>query len=59
MNFTQLLLDAKENPASALEILRMYRPLLIKESVRDNVLDEDLLQELSIVLLRCITTFSI
>lgn len=43
--------DAKE------EIFRMYRPLLIKNSMDNNVFDEDLYQELSATLLNCIKNF--
>ena len=41
------------------EIFRMYRPLLIKNSMDNNVFDEDLYQELSEILLKCIIKFLI
>ena len=41
------------------EIFRMYRPLLIKNSMDRNVFDEDLYQELSATLLNCIQKFQI
>ena len=41
------------------EILNMYRPLLMKESIINGVLDEDLYQELCIVLIRCIQGFKL
>lgn len=55
MDFRELLCAAKEKDGDAVnEILRMYKPLLIKESVWNGVFDEDLYQELCVVLLRCI-----
>ena len=59
MNFVDLLTDAKTNPASAQQIIEMYKPLMMKESIRDGVFDEDLYQELVMVLLRCIRSFMI
>lgn len=59
MTFGKLLTDAKTNTASQQQILEMYKPLLIKESIYDGVFDEDFYQELVEVLLRCIRTFSI
>ena len=41
------------------EIFRMYRPLLIKYSMDINIFDEDLYQELSATLLKCIQKFHI
>ena len=37
----------------------MYRPLLLKYAIIDGVLDEDLYQELSIILLKAIKLFKI
>lgn len=59
MTFPELLTDARENTASQEQILEMYKPMLIKESIREGVFDEDLYQELVAVLLRCIRTFTI
>lgn len=60
MNFEQLLRQAKEGDVRAREeIFRMYRPLLVKHSMDNNVFDEDLFQELSAILLQCIKKFSI
>ena len=43
MNFKDLLLRAKSSDNEALtELLLMYRPLLLKESIVDGVFDEDL-----------------
>jgi hypothetical protein len=57
MNFKDLILGAKENTPAAAEILSMYKPLLLKESIVDGVYDEDLYQELCLVLLHCIRKF--
>lgn len=55
MNFEMLLERAKAGDKEAREeIFRMYRPLLIKNSMDRNVFDEDLYQELSATLLNCI-----
>lgn len=37
----------------------MYRPLLIKNSMDTNFFDEDLYQELSVTLMKCIFKFQI
>ena len=55
MNFECLLLSAKAGNEDAITtILQMYRPLLLKYAIIDGVLDEDLYQELSIILLKAI-----
>ena len=60
MNFECLLLSAKaENEDAITAILQMYRPLLLKYAIIDGVLDEDLYQELSIILLKAIKLFKI
>lgn len=60
MDFEKLLLRAKRGEDKAIEeIFFLYRPLLIKRSINDNVFDEDLYQELSITLLKCIQKFHI
>lgn len=60
MNFEMLLERAKARAKDAREeIFRMYRPLLIKNSMDRNVFDEDLYQELSATLLNCIQKFRI
>ena len=60
MNFEMLLERAKAGDREAREeIFRMYRPLLIKNSMDRNVFDEDLYQELSATLLNCIQKFQI
>ena len=55
MNFEKLLELAKAGDEKAQEeIFRMYRPLLIKNAMEQNVFEEDLYQELSATLLSCI-----
>lgn len=46
MTFIELLTDARTNSASQQQIIDMYKPLLIKESITEGVFDEDLYQEL-------------
>ena len=60
MDFKELLKQAKigNDPAIA-EIMNMYRPLLIKNSIINGSYDEDLFQELSITLLKCIRHFRV
>ena len=60
MNFEKLLEQAKAGDDKAQEeIFRMYRPLLIKNAMEQNVFEEDLYQELSATLLSCIRKFRI
>ena len=60
MNFECLLLSAKAGNEDAITaILQMYRPLLLKYAIIDGVLDEDLFQDLSIILLKAISLFRI
>lgn len=60
MNFKELLVQAKNGDETAVnELLNMYHPLLLKESITENKLDEDLYQELCIVFLHCIDKFHI
>lgn len=60
MNFEKLLEQAKAGDEKAQEeIFRMYRPLLIKNAMEQNVFEEDLYQELSATLLSCILKFKI
>lgn len=60
MNFEMLLRQAQKGDKEAQEeIFRMYRPLLIKNSMDNNVFDEDLYQELSATLINCIKKFVI
>lgn len=57
MTFAELLIDAKRNAVSQQQIIEMYKPMLVKESICEGDFDEDLYQELIEVLLRCIRTF--
>lgn len=60
MDFMKLLRQAKTgNEPAIAEIMEMYRPLLIKHSIIDSSYDEDLFQELSITLLKCIIQFRV
>lgn len=60
MDFMELLKQAKAgNEPVIAEIMEMYRPLLIKNSIIDGSYDEDLFQELSITLLKCIIQFRV
>ena len=60
MNFKELLTLAQMGePYAVNEITAMYKPLLIKESIIDSIFDEDLYQELTITLLRCICKIKI
>ena len=58
MNFEDLLRRAKEGEAEAIrQIHWMYRPLLIKNAMELGIFDEDLYQELTAELLKCIRYF--
>ncbi len=58
MNFTELIDAAKNNNFEAFEtILKIYMPLIKKESIINGVLDEDLYQEQCMVLDKCIQKF--
>lgn len=60
MNFEKVLMQAKEGDADAiLEIIEMYKPLLIKTAIVNGRFDEDLYQELVSELLQCIQRFQI
>ncbi len=60
MKFEELLICAKLGDDSARQkLLEMYRPMLIKASLINGILDEDLYQEQCIVLLRCMDRFVI
>ena len=60
MNFKELLIRAKDNDENAItEIVTMYKPLLVKESIINGVFDEDLYQELWLTLLMCIRKIKI
>lgn len=58
MNFKEVLLRAKAGQESAvIDLLEMYKPLLIKGAIISGRFDEDLYQELCITLIKCIRMF--
>ena len=58
-DFSELLRRAKRNDEAAiLEIVEMYKPALVKNSIVNSTFDEDLYQQLIVVVLRCIKTFN-
>ena len=58
--FKELLIKAKKGDKNATEeLLKMYRPLLAKNSIINDVFDEDLYQELCFRFIRCIEKFEI
>lgn len=58
MNFKDLIIDAQKGEQYAFEeILNMYRPLIMKESIVNGLFDEDLFQEQCIILNKCIKQF--
>lgn len=60
MNFYDILNNAKQDNQDAIyNILNMYKPLLMKESIVDGVWDEDLFQDLILTLINCIKKFEI
>ncbi len=60
MNFKDMLLRAKRGEEEAVcALLETYKPLLLKNSVINGHLDEDLYQELCITFLRCVELFRI
>lgn len=60
MSFEELLIRAKQEDQDAiLQIVNMYRPLLIKNSLINGIFDEDLYQEMIIEVLKCIRYFSV
>ena len=60
MDFKELLFRAQGgDPRAKEEILSLYQPLLLKESMVHGFFDEDVYQELCITLLTCIQRFQI
>lgn len=58
MNFEEVLFRTKMGDHVATEqIVEMFRPLLIKNSLINGRFDEDLYQELRIEVLKCIRTY--
>lgn len=59
-NFSNLLHRAKNgDEESFTELLLMYKPLLLRESVAEGIFDEDLYQVQCIVFWRCVKTISV
>ena len=60
MNFKELIIRAKKGENEAQEaLLEMYQPLLSKESIVDEVFNEDLYQELCYRFVQCVDKFEI
>ena len=60
MSFEVTLQQAKEGHTHAiLEIVEMYKPLIIRNAIVEGIFDEDLYQELIRVLLSCIKRFEL
>lgn len=60
MNFEELLVKAKEgNQDAVMQIVEMYKPALLKNSMIHNKFDEDLYQQLTGTVLKCIQVFQI
>lgn len=58
MDFKEMLLQAKASREPAvMDLLEMYKPLLVKNAIINGRFDEDLYQELCIILLKCIVQF--
>ena len=58
MNFEEVLFRAQMGDQEAiLQILEMFRPLLIKNSLINGRFDEDLYQELRLEVLKCIRNY--
>lgn len=60
MSFYETLLQAKcGDPVATEELLTMYCPLLVKESILFGTFDEDLYQELCLQMCICIQKFKL
>lgn len=60
MSFEVILQQAKGgNTQAILEIVEMYKPLIIRNAIVEGIFDEDLYQELIRVLLSCIKRFEL
>lgn len=58
MEFEELFIRARQSDKEAiLNIVEMYRPLMIKYAKVDGVLDEDLYQEFVYCIISCIMKF--
>lgn len=60
MRFEEILLRAKKGEQAAItQILNIFRPLLVRNSLVNGRFDEDLYQELIIETIKCIQYFKI
>jgi len=60
MDFKELLIRAKRGEKNAQEeLLKMYQALIMKESIVENVFDEDLYQELCYRFMCCVEIFKV
>lgn len=58
MEFENILFRAKQGEKMAVEqILNMYRPMLVRNALVNGKFDEDLFQELTVEILKCIKYF--
>lgn len=58
MNFCELLTQAKAGYEPAVEeLLKMYKPILVRNAIVSGIFDEDLYQELCVTFLKCIRMF--
>ncbi|WMJ79871.1 helix-turn-helix domain-containing protein [Clostridium sp. MB40-C1] len=58
-NFEELVISAHEGNTWALnEIVRKFKPCLIKNSIINGRFDEDCFQELNVKLIKCIYNFT-
>lgn len=58
MKFEELLFCAKNGEKSSIEqILEMYKPMMIKNSLVNGQFDEDMYQEIVLTALKCIYCF--
>ena len=59
LRFKEMLIRAQKGEHTAQEdLLKLYQPLIFKESIINGVFDEDLYQELCFRFIRCIDRFN-
>lgn len=60
IRFKEMLIRAQKGENTAQEeLLKLYQPLIFKESIINGVFDEDLYQELCFRFIRCIDRFEV
>ena len=60
IRFKEMLIRAQKGENTAQEeLLKMYQPLIFKESIINGIFDEDLYQELCFRFIRCIDRFEV